>query len=123
MGLAATEDIEDVGGPVHMVDIMAATEGIVAATEDIAGIMAGRADIMAEAISTGVPASTSVGILGTPTIRTGIILPLITIHTPITIRINRMPLPSPPAFADVASCPGRGTRVVPTPPQSGKERR
>ena len=63
----------------------AATEGIVEVEDQ-----AGMEDIMVEAISTEVPASTSVGTLGSPTtIPTGIILPPIITRTLITILINR----------------------------------
>jgi hypothetical protein len=129
--------------PAGMAAIMVAQEGIIAGVVDIVGIMAGMVDIMVEAISTEAHASTSVDTLGTPTtIRTGIILtPIITLPL-ITIPINRMPFPSPSPMPNwsktlmgtncqasqgvhpyVKSCPGGWTRVVPTPPQSGKERR
>ena len=109
MGLAATEDIAGVEGPgdmlgivevedqVGMVAITVATEGIIAGVAAIVGIMVGLVDIMVAAVSTEDPASTSADTLGPPTtILTGIILPPITIRTPITIRINRMLLPGLP---------------------------
>jgi len=83
VGQAATEGIVEVEDQAGMEDIMVAME-------DIVGIMVGMADIMVEAISTEVPASTSVGTLGSPTtIPTGIILPPIITRTLITILINR----------------------------------
>ena len=39
-------DTVEVEGPVGMVDIMVAMEGIIAGVEDIVGIMVGMADIM-----------------------------------------------------------------------------
>ena len=82
--------------------------------EDIVGIMAGMGDIMVEAISTEDPASTSADTMGTPTtIPTGIILPPITTHTPITILINRMPLPSLPPSPNRSKTPIGNTARLP----------
>jgi len=100
VGLAATEDIVGGGGPVDMVDIM--------------DIMVGRADIMAEAIFTEVPASTSVGTLGTPTtIPTGIILLSIIILPLITILINQMLLLSLPPRPNRSKTPVGTTARLP----------
>jgi len=89
---------------------LAAMEGTMVDTE---GIMVGMADIMVEAVSTEVPASTSVGTLGSPTtIPTGIILPPIIIRTPITIRINRMLLPDLPPTPNRSKIP-MGTARLP----------
>jgi len=106
VGQAATEGIVEVEDQAGMEDIMVAME-------DIVGIMVGMADIMVEAISTEVPASTSVGTLGSPTtIPTGIILPPIIIRTPITIRINRMLLPDLPPTPNRSKIP-MGTARLP----------
>ena len=85
-----------------------------AGMEDIVGIMAAMVAIMVEAISTEDPASTSAETLGTPTtIRTGIILPLITILTPPHFLINRMPLPSLPPTPNRSKTPIGNTARLP----------
>jgi hypothetical protein len=116
--LAATVGIVEVEDQVGRVDIMVATEGIIAGVEDIAGIMEAMEDIMAEeediagimgeAISTEDPASTSADTLGSPTIiPTGIILTPIT-----TIHINRMMLPClPPTPTRSKSLIGTNARL------------